>query len=96
MYSKSQRIVIISLAWAFLVLAVLTFFPAQGKAAENIFLYFFAACLLGFFAIVELSGPFTVRPQWKARASLAVMIGFLLFGLLVLQLLYETIHIPFL
>lgn len=45
--------------------------------------YFFVLCLIGFLAIVELGGPSTVRPAWRSRMNIAIVLGVLAFSLLV-------------
>lgn len=79
MLTKNYRLVYAFGAWMFAVLALLTLF--QSLDAE----YFFVLCLIGFLIIVELSGPFTVRPEWRKRVNLAIVIGVLVFSLIVIN-----------
>jgi hypothetical protein len=75
--TKSQGIVVIFGAWAFLALAVL------AVSTSLSFEYFFVLCLIGFLVIVELSGPFASRPRWRSRVNLVILIGVLVFSLVV-------------
>jgi hypothetical protein len=75
--TKSQRIVVIFGAWAFLALAVLAVFQSLS------FEYFFVLCLIGFLVIVELSGPFASRPRWRSRVNVVILLGVILFSLVV-------------
>ena len=63
--------------WAFLVLAGLSVLHLLN------FEYFFLLCLVGFTIIVLAIGPYTVRPAWKFRASLAVLAGAVVFAAIV-------------
>lgn len=78
MMAKSHKLVYIFGAWMFSVLALLVLFQSLN------FEYFFVLCLIGFLIIVELSGPFTVRPEWRKRVNIVILIGVLIFGLIAL------------
>jgi len=77
MLTKSQKLSYIFGAWVFAVLALLTLFQSLDPE------YFFVLCLIGFLIIVELSGPFTVRPEWRKRVNVAIVVGVFIFGLIV-------------
>jgi len=77
MLTKSQKLSYIFGAWVFVVLALLTLFQSLDPE------YFFVLCLIGFLIIVELSGPFTVRPEWRKRVNVAIVVGVFIFGLIV-------------
>ncbi len=79
MLTKSQRIVVIFGAWAFLALAVLAVIGSLD------FEYFFVLCLIGFLVIVELSGPFASRPRWRSRLYAVILLGVVVFALIVVN-----------
>ena len=79
MLTKNYQLIYTFGAWMFLVLALLTLF--QSLSPE----YFFVLCLIGFLIIVELSGPFTVRPAWRGRVNVVIIIGVLIFALIVAE-----------
>ncbi len=79
MLTRSQRLVYLFGGWMFVVLALLALFNSVS------FEYFFVLCLIGFLVIVELSGPFTVRPAWRSRVNIAIVLGVLAFSLIVLE-----------
>ncbi len=87
MLTKSQRIVVISGAWAVLALAVLSVFGSLG------FEYFFVLCLIGFLVIVELSGPFASRPRWRSRVNAVILVGVVVFGLIVVGKVLEILNV---
>jgi len=85
--TKSQRIVVIFGAWAFLALAVLAVFQSLS------FEYFFVLCLIGFLVIVELSGPFASRPRWRSRVNTVILLGVILFSLVVVKKVLDILGI---
>jgi hypothetical protein len=85
--TKSQRIVIIFGAWAFLALAILAVFQSLS------FEYFFVLCLIGFLVIVELSGPFASRPRWRSRVNVVILLGVILFSLVVVKKVLDILGI---
>lgn len=88
--TKSQRIVVIFGAWAFLALAVLAVFGSLS------FEYFFVLCLIGFLVIVELSGPFASRPRWRSRVNAVILLGVVVFTLIVVKKVLDILGIkPF-
>lgn len=90
MPTKSQKLVYAFGAWMFTVLALLVLF--QSLSAE----YFFVLCLIGFLIIVELSGPFTVRPAWRRRVNVVIIVGVLVFGLIVVNKVLDILGIALL
>jgi 4-amino-4-deoxy-L-arabinose transferase-like glycosyltransferase len=87
---KSQRIVVVFGAWAFLALAILAVFGSLG------FEYFFVLCLIGFLVIVELSGPFASRPRWRSRVNTVILLGVVVFSLIVVKKVLDILGIkPF-
>lgn len=79
MWTRSQRLVYIFGGWMLVVLALLALF---GSISYE---YFFVLCLIGFLVIVELSGPFTVRPAWRSRVNVVITLGVLVFSLIVVE-----------
>ena len=79
MLTKSQRIVVIFGAYAFLALAILAIFSSLSYE------YFFVLCLIGFLVIVELSGPFGARPRWRSRVNAVILAGVVVFALIVVM-----------
>jgi hypothetical protein len=63
--------------WVLLVLSLLLLFNSLSYE------YFFVLCLIGFLIIVELSGPYTVRPKWKLWVNVFITIGTIIFALIV-------------
>jgi hypothetical protein len=84
---KSQRIVVIFGAWAFLALAMLTAFNSIGYE------YFFALCLVGFLLVVELSGPFGSMPRWRSRVNVVILLGVIVFGLILTKKVLDLLLI---
>ncbi len=87
MMTKNYRLIYAFGAWIFAVLALLALF--QSLSPE----YFFVLCLIGFLIIVELSGPFTVRPEWRKRVNVVIVIGVLIFGLVVANKVLDILGI---
>ena len=77
MLTKSQKLVFIFAAWALLALTVLTIFHLLSYE------YYFLLCLIGFPIAVLVIGPHTVKPAWRSRANLVVLIGAIAFAALV-------------
>jgi hypothetical protein len=69
MLTKSQRLVSITGAWMLLALTVLTLLHMLSYE------YYFVLCLAGFTVIVLSIGPFTMKPGWRARVNLALILG---------------------
>ncbi len=65
--------------WMLAVLALLALFRSLSYE------YFFVLCLIGFLVIVELSGPFTVRPAWRSRVNIAIALGVFIFSIIVIN-----------
>ncbi|OPY26721.1 MAG: hypothetical protein A4E28_02347 [Methanocella sp. PtaU1.Bin125] len=81
MLTKSQRIVVIFGAWAFLALAALAVFGL----GRDVFEYYFVLCLIGFLVIVELAGPFASRPRWRSRVNVVILAGVAVFAVIVIN-----------
>ncbi|BAI60948.1 conserved hypothetical protein [Methanocella paludicola SANAE] len=79
MLTRSQRLVYIFGGWIFVVLALLALFDSISYE------YFFVLCLIGFLVIVELSGPFTVRPAWRSRVNIVIILGVIVFSFIVVE-----------
>lgn len=79
MLTKSQRLVYVFGGWVLVVLSLLALFNSINYE------YFFVLCLIGFLVIVELSGPFTVKPAWRSRVNIVIILGVLLFTLIIVE-----------
>jgi hypothetical protein len=85
MLAKSQRLVIALSIWIFTVLALLIIFRSLS------FEFFFILCLIGFLIIIELSGPFLVKPKWRSRVNIIVVLGVIVFAVIVFARVMEII-----
>lgn len=79
MLTKSQRLVYTFGAWALAALVLLTLLRSLNYE------YFFILCLIGFVIIALMAGPFTVRPKWRSRVNLAIILGALAFCAIILK-----------
>jgi hypothetical protein len=84
MLTKSQRLVYIFGAWALIVLVLMALLRSLNYE------YFFILALIGFIIIVLLSGPFTVKPAWRSRVNIVIILGALVFCAIVVK---ETLDI---
>jgi hypothetical protein len=87
MLTKGQKIVYTFGGWVLLVLALLLLFNSLSYE------YFFVLCLIGFLIIVELSGPYTVRPKWRLWVNIFILIGTLIFAIIVGQKVLDIVGI---
>lgn len=87
MLTKSQKLVYIFGGWMFVVLSLLVLFGSINYE------YFFVLCLIGFLIIVELSGPFMVKPAWRSRVNIVIAIGVVIFAFIVLKKVVDIIGI---
>ncbi len=87
MLTKSQKLVYVFGAWVLVVLSLLALFNSINYE------YFFVLCLIGFLVIVELSGPFTVKPAWRSRVNIVIILGVLLFALIVVEKVMAILNI---
>lgn len=46
---------------------------------------FFVLSLIGFLVVVELTAPFRVTPQWRARLKWLIAVGLAVFGYIVVR-----------
>lgn len=83
MRTKSQNIILILWILSFIILVMLI--VTKNLSYE----YYFVLSLICFMVLIELSGPFSVKPQWKARANMIMIIGVLVFGIIVAKKLIE-------
>jgi hypothetical protein len=79
MLTKSQRLVYIFGAWALIALVLLTLLRSLNYE------YFFILCLIGFIIIALLTGPFSVRPKWRSRVNLVIIMGALAFCAIIVK-----------
>lgn len=87
MLTKGHRIVFIFGGWLFLVLVLLLLFRSLSLE------YFFVLGLIGFLIIVELSGPYTVRPKWRLWVNIFILLGTIIFAIIVAKKVLEIIGI---
>ncbi len=87
MLTKSQRLVYVFGGWVLVVLSLLALFNSINYE------YFFVLCLIGFLVIVELSGPFTVKPAWRSRVNIVIILGVLLFTLIIVEKVLAILNI---
>lgn len=87
MLTKSQRLVYVFGGWVLVVLSLLALFNSINYE------YFFVLCLIGFLVIVELSGPFTVKPAWRSRINIVIILGVLLFTLIIVEKVLAILNI---
>ena len=52
---------------------------------------FFVVSLIGFLVVVELTAPFNVTPQWRARLKWLIGLGLLAFGYIVVKRILEIL-----
>lgn len=52
---------------------------------------FFVVSLIGFLVVVELTAPFTVTPQWRARLKWLIAVGLLVFAYIVIRRILEIL-----
>lgn len=79
MLTKSQKLVFISGAWMLLALTLLTLLHMLSYE------YYFVLCLAGFTLIVLSTGPFTVKPAWRSRVNVVLILGALAFAAIVVK-----------
>jgi hypothetical protein len=87
MLTKSQRLVYVFGGWVLVVLSLLALFNSINYE------YFFVLCLIGFLVIVELSGPFTVKPAWRSRVNIVIALGVLIFTFIVIEKVFAILNI---
>ncbi len=87
MLTKSQKLVFIFAAWALLALTALTLFHMLSYE------YFFILCLIGFPIIVMAIGPYTVKPAWRSRANIVVVLGAIAFAALMVVEMLDIVGI---
>jgi hypothetical protein len=79
MLTRSQKLVIRFGAWALIVQAVLTLFGVLD------YQLLFLLDLMGLAIIIELTGPYLIRPLWKSRLNIVLFAGMLVFIIIVLK-----------
>jgi hypothetical protein len=86
--TKSQRIVVAFGGWTFLSLALLVILDSLS------FDYFFVVCLIGFLAIVGMSGRFASGLRWRSRVNAVILLGLIIFVLFIAMKLNSAFHPP--
>lgn len=85
MLTKSQRLVISLSVWIIVVLTVLVLL--QSLSYE----FFFILSLIGFLIIIELSGPFRIKPKWSSRVNIVLAIGVIIFAMMLFNSVMKII-----
>lgn len=52
---------------------------------------FFVVSLIGFLIMIELTAPFNVTPQWRARLKWIIALGLIIFGYIVIRRILEIL-----
>lgn len=81
---KSQKIVVAFGAWAIAMLALLTIFNSLNYE------YLFVLDLLGMLVIVQFLGPYIMKPKWRSRLNVFLMVGMAIFALIIFN---KALHI---
>lgn len=81
---KSQKIVVAFGAWAIAMLALLTIFNSLNYE------YLFVLDLLGLLVIVQFLGPYIMKPKWRSRLNVFLMVGMAIFALIIFN---KALHI---
>ncbi|WP_435181712.1 hypothetical protein [Halorussus sp. AFM4] len=76
---RRQRFVHAQIA---VMLAVALGLAALGRLTLEVF---FIASLVGFLALIELTAPVNVTPEWRRRIRWLVVLGMLGFGVIVVR-----------
>jgi hypothetical protein len=77
MLVKSQKIVVTFGVWAIAMLELLTLFNSLDYE------YLFMLDLLGLLVIVQIMSPYIMKPQWRSRLNVFLVVCAAVFGLLV-------------
>lgn len=57
---------------------------------------FFIGSLFGFLVLTELTAPFNVRPEWRARLKWVILVGMAVFGYFMVKRVVEFLPEGFL
>lgn len=82
MIAKNRIIVVLFAGWTFALLALLILYRSFSLDL------FFSLAFIGFLMVIALAGPFTVKPAWKTRISLIIVIGAVIFSAIVVMKIY--------
>lgn len=52
---------------------------------------FFVLSLIGFLVVTELTAPFNVTPEWRARLRWIIAVGLAIFGYIVVRRIIEIL-----
>jgi hypothetical protein len=77
--SRRARFVHAHLAW--MLAAVLVLVLLDALSLELVFV----VSLIGLLVVVELTAPFNVTPQWRARLKWLIALGLAVFGYIVVR-----------
>lgn len=78
-FRRRERFVFGQAVWMFLGLVALALFEALTLGA------YLTVSVLGLVALTWLTEPATVAPRWRRRLRIAVLLGLVAFGLVVLR-----------
>jgi hypothetical protein len=87
MPTKGLKVAYVSGGWMLATLALLIL--SNSLTVENFFIMSFTGLLI----IVELSGPFIVKPVWRSRMDVLIAVGVLVFTLFFLAKVMAIVHI---
>lgn len=87
---RAQRFVYGQTAW---MLATVLALSVLGALTMEVF---FIGSLLGFLVLTELTAPFNVRPEWRARLKWLILLGMVAFGYFMVQRVLEFLPEGFL
>lgn len=76
---RRQQFVVGQVAW---MSATVVALALLGSLSLELF---FVVSLIGFLVVIELTAPFTVTPQWRARLMWLVLLGLIAFAYVVVK-----------
>ena len=82
---RRQQLIVGHLAW---MLATVFGLALLGTLSLELF---FVISLIGFLVVVELTAPFSVTPQWRARLKWLIVLGLIGFGYIVIKRTLEIL-----
>lgn len=82
---KSHMLILALDLWIFATLFIMSLYgiPDYG--------YYFMICLIGFLALLQISGPFNSMPKWRARANVASIACMAIFAIIVISKIFEIV-----
>lgn len=83
---RRQRFIHAQIAWMLVTIVVLT--AADALSLQSFFLF----SLLGLLIVTDLTAPMNVRPKWRKRLRLVVVVGLVAFGITVIGWVVEEVR----